>query len=69
MRSPSVTTMKRTSFSGQLESSLLSRPRAVIGKYMPRAWRKMWANFWHVSPTVGVYTSGMYVAGSDIRTA
>ena len=54
MRSPSVTTMKRTSFSGQLESSSLSRPRAVIGKYMPRAWRKMWANFWHVSPTVGV---------------
>src|SRR5262249_11970308 len=32
MRSPSVTTMKRTSFSGQLESRASSRPRAVTGK-------------------------------------
>jgi hypothetical protein len=29
--------MKRTSFSGQLESSSFSRPRALIGSYMPRA--------------------------------
>ena len=31
-----------------------SRPLAVIGRYMPRAARKMWSNFWQASPTVGV---------------
>ena len=33
---------------------LATRPRALIGRYMPRAERKIWANFWHASPTVGV---------------
>ena len=42
MRSPSVTTMKRTSFSGQLPRISRSRPRALIGRYMPRAARKIW---------------------------
>jgi hypothetical protein len=54
MRSPSVTTMNRTSCSGQLLSNSLTRPRAEIGTYMPRVARKMWSNFWHASPTVGV---------------
>jgi len=54
MRSPSVTTMNRTSRSGQLARISSNRPRALIGKYMPRAERKIWANFWHASPTVGV---------------
>ena len=54
MRSPSVTTMKRTSFSGQLPRISASGRAALIGRYMPRAARKMWPNFWQASPTVGV---------------
>ena len=41
IRSPSVTTMKRTSFCGQLASSSFTRPFAVTGRYMPRLARKI----------------------------
>ena len=49
-----LTTMIATSRCGQLPSISCSRPRALMGRYMPRAERKICANFWQASPTVGV---------------
>ena len=53
MRSPLVTQMKRTSFSGQLRRISFTRPLCLIEMYMPRGRRKMWPNFRQASPTVG----------------
>ena len=53
MRSPPVTQMKRTSFSGQLRKTSFTRPLWLMDTYMPRGRRKMWSNFRQASPTVG----------------
>ena len=66
MRPPSVTQMKRTSFSGQLRNTPLTLPRRSMDRYMPRGPRKMWPNFRHASPMVGSYTIGRKRAGSDM---
>jgi hypothetical protein len=54
MRWPSVTTMTRMSFAGQLPRSFATWPRSSGVMKSPFGSLAMWENSLHASPTVGV---------------